>query len=140
MTMKEKDIVALWKKISNVISEEIQCNPKFAEKISEAIVLAKADEDKDAVSREKPKRRNRRNPAKLDPFVLLEEGEAALLEGLRGLSVEELKDIIAANGMDPSKLAMKWKSREKLEQHIIEATIRKSGRGDAFWNAGNTDN
>lgn len=138
--MKEKDIVALWKKISNVISEEIQCNPKFAEKISEAIALAKPDEEFDSVSREKPTRRNRRNPAKLDPFILLEDGETALLEGLHGLSVEELKDIIAANGMDPSKLAMKWKSREKLEQHIIEATIRKSGQGDAFWNAGNTDN
>ena len=138
--MKEKDIVALWKKISNVISEEIQCNPKFAEKISEVIALAKTDEEFDSASREKPIRRNRRNPARLDPFVLLKDGETALLEGLRGLSVEELKDIIAAYGMDPTKLAMKWKSREKLEQHIIEVTIRKSGQGDAFWNAGNTDN
>ena len=65
---------------------------------------------------------------------MYEQGDDKLAEALSLLNIEELKDVIAANGMDAAKLAMKWKDRSRLEKHIIEATQRRSSRGEAFWN------
>jgi hypothetical protein len=125
--MVSKDILSLWKKISGIIAEEISNNDDFAQKIGNVI-----GDDAPPVT---TKKRNRRLPAKIDPFHLLEQGEDALSVALAELSIDELKDVISANGMDTSKLAMKWKDRERLEKHIIDATKRKSSRGEAFWNS-----
>ena len=124
--MADKNIHAIWGKISVVIADEISSNADFAQKMSEAV----GDDDSTVTQ----KRKNRRPPAKIDPFPLLEQGEDKLSEALAGLSIDELKDVISANGMDTAKLAMKWKDRNRLEKHIIESTKRKSARGEAFWN------
>ena len=124
--MANKDVITMWKKISEIIANEISTNTDFAKKISDVFG--------DEVSVEIPKRKNRRPPAKIEPFSLLEQGEDKLSKALAELSIDELKDVISANGMDTSKLAMKWKDRDRLEKHIIEATKRKSSRGEAFWN------
>jgi len=123
--MQSKEIAALWAKISEVISDEISTNEEFAKKIN-AVLNGEETADK-------PKRKNRRPPAKIDPFALLEQCDDKLLEELGKLSVDELKDVISAHGMDTAKLAMKWKDRERLEKHILETTKRKSSRGEAFW-------
>ena len=81
------------------------------------------------------KKRGRRSPAKLDPFHLLELGESVLSKELEKLNIEELKDIVSEYGMDTSRLALKWKDRKRLESLIIDATKRKSSRGEAFWNS-----
>ena len=123
--MADKDFLSIWKKISVVITDEIANNPEFAEKLCRVI-----GDDISIVA----KKRNRRAPAKIDPFILLTQGEDKLSAALAELNIDELKDVISANGMDTSKLAMKWKDRGRLENHIIESTKRKSARGDAFWN------
>jgi len=131
--MASKDIQTIWKKISAVIAEEITVNENFAQKMSEILG--------DDVSATAPKKKNRRLPAKIDPFLLLEQGEDKLVEALAKLTIDELKDVISANGMDTAKLAMKWKDRGRLEKHIIDSTKRKSSRGEAFWNTqGQSDN
>jgi len=122
-----KEILAQWKRISSCIADEILVNEEFAQKLGAVI--------SGDTSLSKPKKSNRRPPAKIDPFKLLEQGIDILTEALAKLDIEELKDVIAANGMDTAKLAMKWKDRDRLEKHIIEATQRRSSRGEAFWNA-----
>ena len=130
--MENNDIVTIWNNISNVIAEEIENNPEFAKKIQSSI--------NNDFTVDKPKKTRKRNPPKIDPFLILEEGgEQSLLEELRKLSIEELKDVIAANGMDSSKLAMKWKAQERLIDLILESTKRKASRGDAFWQSGKTN-
>jgi len=121
-----KTAIALWKKISACIVDEISINEEFANKIGALF----SEEN----NMEQPKKSNRRAPAKIDPFLLYEQGEDKLLKELSLLNIEELKDVIAANGMDTAKLAMKWKDRDRLEKHIIVATQRRSSRGEAFWN------
>ena len=123
--MSNKDVLSLWKKISTVIADEIASNDDFASKMS---VLLGSDD-----SAPVPKRKNRRTPAKIDPFALLEQGEDKLAEALAELDIEELKDVIAANGMDAAKLAMKWKDHDRLAKHIMDSTKRKYSRGAAFW-------
>lgn len=126
--MENNRVVTIWNNISNVIAEEIANNLEFAKKIQSAI--------NNDYTVDKPKKKRKRNPPKIDPFLILEEGEQRLTEELRKLSIEELKDVIAANGMDPSKLAMKWKAQERLIDLIVESTKRKASRGDAFWQSG----
>ncbi len=132
--MDTKNVLSLWKKISSCIADEISNNEEFAVKMGELLTGNSAPSY--------PKRSNRRAPAKIDPFALYEQGESNLANALSLLSVDELKDVIATNGMDAAKLALKWKDRNRLENHIIEATQRRSSRGAAFWNASGktTDN
>lgn len=125
--MKKDEFFVLWDKIGKVIADEMSMNPNFAKKMESAM--------QNDITIEKMKNRRKRNPAKIDPLIVLEEGEDRLLEELKKLSLEELKDVISDNGMDTSKLAMKWKDRERLEKLIIDSTKRKATRGDAFWNS-----
>jgi CheY-like chemotaxis protein len=76
--------------------------------------------------------RNRRKPAAFDPFVVLAEGEAALRARLQGLDTDGLLDIVAEHGMDPGKLVRKWKSQDRLIDHIVATVQARSRKGDAF--------
>jgi len=48
------------------------------------------------------------------------------------LNIEELKDIVAEQGMDRSKLARKWKNKERLINLIVTAVESRMRKGDAF--------
>lgn len=127
--METKTVLTLWKKFSACIADEISNNEEFSKKIGALF-------EGESPSTVKPKKSNRRAPAKIDPFALYEQGNETLRTALDSLNIEELKDVIAANGMDTAKLAMKWKDRDRLINHIIDMTQRRSSRGDAFWNTG----
>jgi len=76
--------------------------------------------------------RNRRKPAAFDPFLVFEDGEAALRAKLRELDADGLQDIVAEHGMDPGKLVRKWKTPERLIEHIVATVQARSRKGDAF--------
>jgi len=76
--------------------------------------------------------RNRRKPALFDPFVIYEQGEAALRMRLGELDIEALKDIVAEHGMDPGKLVLKWKTKERILEHVLSTVEARSKKGDAF--------
>jgi len=122
--MNSKETLLLWNKVSDCIAEEIAINEVFAKKILKVL----------EVNNISPKSK-KRQPAKIDPFALYEQGGDKLAESLALLSIDELKDVIAANAMDSSKLAMRWSKRSRLENLIIEATQHMSSRGEAFWNS-----
>ena len=126
--MDTKTVLKLWKKLSTCIADEILNNEEFSKKIG---ALFEGENS----SLEEPKKTNRRAPAKIDPFALFEQGIETLKTSLEALDIEELKDVVAANGMDTARLAMKWKDRDRLISHIIDMTQRRSSRGDAFWNS-----
>lgn len=126
--MKTKDIVSLWKKISKVIQDEMTENEEFAKKMEEVLIPEMP------TTEEKPKKKSKRNPAKIHPIRLWEEGEEKLRAELAKLDVEELKDVIVEYGWNERGL-MNIKKREKLEAVILERAKRIATRGDAFWNA-----
>jgi len=96
--------------------------------------LAKAKSSEVESSNTKSKKGNQHEPAKINPFILLEQGIEIFKAALETLSIEELKDVMAENGMDTAKLAMKWKDTNRLINHIIGTTQRRSSRGEIFWN------
>jgi len=117
------------------IVREAEANPTFAEQLMLAL-----DVDQLSVDHPKPvrlpadsARLHRRRPGVLDPFQVFEEGGDNGLRGrLRDLSIEQLKDIVAQHGMDSAKLAMKWRTKDRLVALIAVTVKDRSHKGDAF--------
>lgn len=82
--------------------------------------------------KQEKQRASRRQPGRLDPMALYRESPDELMRQLKELTPDELKDIIAENGMDRTKLAMKWKDKERLVGLIVSAAQSRTQKGDAF--------
>lgn len=124
-----------------VISDEIDKNHAFREKI-ESILSESHNEPKNK-PKPKPakdklnqtpikKKKGRRNLAVIDPIEVCKSGEEKLRQELQNIDIEKLLDIVAQYGMDPGKLVMKWKDRERIIERIIEVSISRATKGDAF--------
>ena len=117
------------------ILDEAERNPDFAQRVVSALGVSEAplgtETSKRAVP---PRKRSRTRPvAVVDPVaVLAEHGEEALRHTLKLLPIDKLLDIVAEFAMDPSKLVMKWKSPERIINHITDNAKRRSVKGDAF--------
>lgn len=131
----DKKTISLLKQLADVVIEEAKQNEAFGNKIEQilGILPVEPGQDTKACKTGKTGRStNRRDPAVLDPVAVISEGENILLEKLGNLTDKELKDIIADYSMDPSKLAMRWRKKEKLIDLIMEAARRRASKGDAF--------
>ena len=132
--MNRKSVLTL-KNLLDAVIEEAERNPEFSNKLENILsgsISAEPEKASAKMSTGAKRSGNRRAPAALDPIALIEDGEDALLEQLSNLTDKELKDIIADYGMDPSKLAMKWKNRDRLINLIIDTSHRRASKGDAF--------
>lgn len=76
----------------------------------------------------------RRAPGIVDPFELYVSGEDTLRQRLSDLTIDQLKDIIAEHGMDRDKLAMKWRTQNRLIDRIIETVKLRFNKGEVFRN------
>lgn len=130
----DKELRKNLKDLLDVVIEQAEKDEEFAKKLSDVFLGA----SKKTVKKENSTNRgaNRRDAAVLDPIKLTEEGDLHLWDKLEVLTEKQLKDIIADFGMDPSKLAMKWKDKERLIRHIIDTSERRATKGDAFRNKG----
>ena len=68
----------------------------------------------------------------LDPIQLIHEGESQLRAGLSELTLEQLKDIVADYAMDPGKRVMRWKRADRIADQIVELSLARAQKGDAF--------
>lgn len=118
-----------------VVADQAERDPAFAEQIAAVLDFGERHGNrgpipKGAASVGRP--RNRRPAAVLDPILLAREGEVALRAHLSALSLDQLKDIVADYGMDPGKLVMKWKDADKVADRIVELSLARAQKGDAF--------
>jgi hypothetical protein len=120
-----------------VIADEAERNPDFANRVAAVLGLASAEVPvhrdsgaRGAVGGQRPK--NRRPPPVLDPIEIARRGENTLRARLAGLSIEQLKDIVAEFGMDAGKLVIKWKSADRIIERIVETSMSRAQKGDAF--------
>jgi hypothetical protein len=78
-------------------------------------------------------RRHRREPASIDPFKIFDsDGETGLRDVLGKLDLEQLKNVISGYDMDRDRLALKWRSPERLIDRIVETVAARRRKGDAF--------
>lgn len=78
------------------------------------------------------RRGNRRAAALVHPLTEIAQGEANLRARLAALDLEQLRDVVAEYGMDPNRLVMKWKDRERVVDHILATAVSRARKGDAF--------
>lgn len=109
-----------------VVLQEAERNPDFNTRLEQALGLVPKPRKTAAA------RKGKRAEPLLDPIALAAQGEAALQQALAPLTVEQLKDVIAAHGMDPDKLAMKWKTAAKLVDRIVERSLARQQKGEVF--------
>lgn len=110
-----------------VLLEEADANEEFSKKLLQALY----GESKEGEAPKK-KRSHRRDPAVLDPVQMILDGDESLETRLRDLTEKQLKDIIADYSMDPSKLASRWRKKDRLVLFILERARHKASKGDAF--------
>lgn len=111
------------KQVFDVILEETKINSEFAYKIERLL--------SGEVSTNKVIKRKRQS-ACINPLDLIENGEEQLKDELRKLDIEQLRDIVCEYRMDPSKLVVKWKNKDKVINHIVEMVKNREKKGDAF--------
>lgn len=121
-------------RVFHVILDEAAQNPAFASRLEEILGASEPARRARRATSAGPRqtRRRRRSPAVLDPISAFREGEDVLRGRLGELNLEQLRDIIAEYGMDPDKLAMKWKSPDRLVERIVEVARGRATKGDAF--------
>jgi hypothetical protein len=116
----------LLKEVFNEILKEVHTNPDLGLRLGKIVEKYASASDK-LLSRP-----YRRKPGAFDPLVVYREDPSKLLSRLTELNLEQLKDIVAEQGMDRSKLAMKWKTKERLVDLIVTTVESRVRKGDAF--------
>ena len=131
--------------LCEIVADEAESNSSFRQRLEQALNLkqtalpapreertreVKAQSDK-PVS-DLARKGGRRTPAVLDPVSLARQGEHVLRKELSLLDIEQLKDVVATHGMDPGKLVMKWKDSTRIIDRIVELSVARSTKGDAF--------
>lgn len=118
-----------------MIADEAERNSGFRRQLEAALAgqqqgLLTTDEDKGGT--DVHRKGGRRTPSVIDPLVLARQGEDVLRQELSRLDIEQLKDVVAQYGMDPGKLVMKWKDAGQIIHRIVELSLARSTKGDAF--------
>jgi hypothetical protein len=136
----------LLKELFDIIRDEARQNPRFGERLAMALtgvvaqapprdrgrVVGEQDTCDTAAPAKETKRGNRRAAAVIDPITEMQHGENRLRELLAPLDLERLRDVVAEYRMDPNKLVMKWKDRERIIDHIVTTSASRGRKGDAF--------
>ena len=123
---------------AKVVSDEADRNPEFAERLWVVFKSAmtkrpvKTAPAASGAGSKTSRPANRRPPAVLDPITLAVQGEEALRAKLAPLTLDQLKDIVADYGMDQKRLVMKWKTPNRVIDRIVEISILRAHKGDAF--------
>ena len=131
--------------LCEIVADEAESNSAFRQRLEQALNLKQTalpvpreERTRDPKARsDKPvtdvaRKGGRRTPPVLDPLGLARQGEDVLRKELSLLDIEQLKDIVAAHGMDPGKLVMKWKDSTRIIDRIVELSLARSTKGDAF--------
>jgi hypothetical protein len=142
----DRDLAAVMGKAAAVIVEEARSNGNFRTRLKAALGVpgntaptvssspaSMATTAPQAAAPKTRARKSRRAPGPWDPFAVYGEvGEAGLRSRLDELELEQLRDIIAEQGMNNDGLAMKWKTRARLVDRIVERVVDRSAKGEAF--------
>ena len=119
--------------LTEVVVREAEKNYEFRKNLEEALSAAYPQKsDKSSAKTELSKKSNRRQQAIIDPVELARVSETLLREKLAELDLNQLLDVVAQYAMDPSKLVMKWKDRSRICDKIVESSLTRATKGDAF--------
>jgi hypothetical protein len=120
----DREIAKRVAQILRILAEKVETNPELLKDIEPSFIDAPARKRKEKIEE---------SPEHFDVFeIYATGGEKALLEALDPLELKALKKIISQHGFDPSKLAEKWRTKERLVKLIAERVAARSDKGKVF--------
>lgn len=123
-------------KLAIAVAEQAARDREFAAKLEDIMGAggtgAAPERHASRARAEGARKGGRRAAALLDPIDLARTGHDHLRDALGPLDLAQLLDIVAEYGMDPGKLVMKWKDRERIIDRIVETATSRATKGDAF--------
>jgi hypothetical protein len=128
---KEKELVALFRGLVELLAEEADRNPSFADKLE---LLFSSLPRKEVVQRERSKSIQEELPDLHAERAA--RGEAGLLLWLKELPITTLRSLVRSNDFDPTGRTSKWKEAEKLSSFIVDSLSARMARGSAFMSKG----
>jgi|TARA_R110001599_G_scaffold256968_4_gene457341 hypothetical protein len=118
--------------LAAAIAEQAARDPEFSKKIEEIMGGGGMAKPKSHARNQGTRKGGRRTPALIDPVAIAQSGSEELHSALQDLDLEQLLDIVAEYGMDPGKLVMKWKDKNRIIDRVVEISISRATKGDAF--------
>lgn len=112
-----------------VVARQAATDPAFAADLAGALGVDRSEARNGAGASRKG---GRRSPGPFDPFTVYADGEDALRRCLEACDLEELRNIVAEHGMDHDRLAMKWKTPDRLVERIVTTVAARVRKGEAF--------
>jgi len=132
---KEKALIALLRRIVDLLTEESARNPEFAARLESLLSVLperKAPAKKPATTR----------PPEPLPDIHSEwnaRGETDFRLWLRDQPVSVLRAVIRSQDLDPTRRTVKWKQAEKLAEFIADSLRARLSRGSAFIGRGTSE-
>jgi hypothetical protein len=119
-----KKIARRVSRLLRLLAEKIERNPEIIEEL---------ELNKDILIEHRKKEETKQSSIDFDIFQVFAEGtKQALRQKLELLDVKTLRNVIRQHGFDPSKLAEKWKNKERLINLIIERVAARHDKGKVF--------
>lgn len=115
--------------IFDEILREVDQNPQLRDRIMR---ILKQNGSESLTTQPARPLKKRRESSLIDPYLEYASGETQLHLKLEPLTVDQLKDIVSEYALDSSRLALKWKSRERLIELIVTTVASRMQKGDAF--------
>jgi hypothetical protein len=117
----EQELASLLPTLLRAIADELERDFELAERIARTI---QGDSNK---------KRQKKAAVDFDPFEVLRQGsESALRERLESLEIPALKAIITQHGLDTTRLAQKWRDKDRLVNFIIDRISSRAEKGSVF--------
>lgn len=125
------DMEKLLKDFCEVIIEEINKNEEFSNKVKK-ILVENIKIEKDKLKTKKKKKVLSEKDILINPYKILLEGTEFLENKLSKLELQDLKNIVEYYSMDPSKSFKRWRKKERFINLILEVSILRANKGNAF--------
>ncbi|OZD65580.1 hypothetical protein [Rhodococcus sp. 06-1460-1B] len=143
LNAKDESAALLLTKLFKVVADEATRTPRFAKALVDVVgavpVVGDDGVTADPVHRPAPRKRSAaprkavRAAGEFDPFeVFASLGVDGLRSKLSALSLEQLKDIIAEQEIDPHREGARKRKAEVLVEWTIEAVKASSSKGSVF--------
>ena len=124
------DMDKLIKEFYEVIIEESKKNKEFSNRLQKVLL------DNVKTEKNKGKTKGKKNLLSekdilINPYELLLEGKEVLVNKLKEVELQDLKNIVNYS-MDPSKSFKRWRKRERFINLILEVSALRTNKGNAF--------
>ncbi len=125
------DMDKLIKEFYEVIIEESKKNKEFSNRLQKVLL------DNVKTEKNKGKTKGKKNLLSekdilINPYELLLEGKEVLVNKLKEVELQDLKNIVNYYSMDPSKSFKRWRKRERFINLILEVSALRTNKGNAF--------